>query len=462
MNDKNIIINGGLNLPEEVDESLKLVITHLQSKDPIKLTDEVSQKVQTFFSFKEDMQDYINEVIIEKYGKEIKEQAKKMHDDVNDAEIDIDYIELSVIFYEKKLFSKLSIDKDENIHGEYYDILRKAYYHKSLRTEGNTQVRKHQKYKMLNSMGNVFGYSLIKKDKGIVHEEILGWDKKKKYTFKYALVVNDEYINILKPEDRPVFNAIMTIIINTMCPTDEKSFDGEIFFTINMLHEANIEKRAFKGTKKGDEEIKPAYVKYYVQSLDRMRTQLIQCNYTQAKMFKYGMTEEEAAEEDLKNPIIDIHEGYKWINGHYVKGYYITAMPDLMKIAIMTNRIITIDKEEHALPKGMNATVDNIIMRDYLLLRVKEMAGGGVKSNDILFEQIYNACNLTENIQKKRMRSAIDQEMKHLLKVDTIQGYKINKPGKEYHSITIYTGRGKFKLPEDTSGIVTKNDIMGK
>lgn len=110
--------------------------------------------------------------------------------------------------------------------------------------------------------------------------------------------------------------------------------------------------------------------------------------------------------------------------GVRVKAYEIWAKPVLYAYASQKNQAITVPIEYVALPERVNTTLDNIILRNYLIEQIEAMSYGRI-GPVILYETLYKVAGIQDSSRenKRKLREVTKILLDNWVELAYIQSY---------------------------------------
>ena len=162
---------------------------------------------------------------------------------------------------------------------------------------------------------------------------------------------------------------------------------------------------------------------HITRSIMKLRQTLIYIDYTdQAKIKGIDCKKLEFNGNLLKCDGVDI----TFNNGEIVSGYKLDSPPILYKYALEMGQIISANKSLLSNTKVSN-TEDSIVLRHYLLRRIETMKNhkNNMGSNRILFDTMFNYCNIDGNREQlRRKRDIVFSMLKEWQDVGYIKEFK--------------------------------------
>lgn len=110
--------------------------------------------------------------------------------------------------------------------------------------------------------------------------------------------------------------------------------------------------------------------------------------------------------------------------GQKVKAYEVWAVPVLYAYANQKHQADTVDIAFLALPDSVNTTLDNIILRNYLIEQIEAMSYGRI-GTVILYETLYKVVGIQETSRqnKSKFRETVKAFLDNWVELGYIQGY---------------------------------------
>jgi len=234
-------------------------------------------------------------------------------------------------------------------------------------------------------------------------------------------------------------NAFDMIIFDTICTFYK---NGILCFTSKMIL------RFLRGNKAEDNRSHSySLLEDIEESIEKLRMTWLETDFSDMYRMKKLLEDKEASSKNKKvkglygrNPLVELKARYYFeLNGSMTMGYLILAAPDLYEKAEMTKQTTSVSMDIYKMADGINCTRHTIILKDYLIKRIEWMKhDNSIKQKSILYDKIYDKCEIDGKTEKSRFRTTISKMMENLKKTGYIQDYHINEDGKiKYYSIEI-------------------------
>jgi len=259
--------------------------------------------------------------------------------------------------------------------------------------------------------------------------------------------IKNEEINLEDKEiskfDREVHDAIITLFKNNLQCMSPKMIVRTMFANHKMSIHSNI-------------------LEAVTNSINKMRNTLIELDIS-----------EEAEARNFEN--LEIEEPVitaKWvatkINGQNTNALLLSCEPPLLRYAECSNQILKIDLNFMQLPLNLENTVENLMLRNYLLRQILIISNKkNSRNNSMLFQTILNflgitldKCKSKERFIKKKsiLKSKIEKLLEFWKKEDLFENFTLEKNGYQLRSIIISPKKifkaknnKKFASTSDTS-----------
>lgn len=199
--------------------------------------------------------------------------------------------------------------------------------------------------------------------------------------------------------------------------------------------------------------ITPNHQKDIRESLERMMRTIITIDYTEEKeRLPKGVTK-----LILKGNMVSGRIAIAEISGNEVEAFSLMDEPVLCKYADTNNHIARVDVRLRNTP--INKNKETLILQEYLLSRINAMKNSSKMQNIILYETVFEELELESSSdgvlrnKKSTIRKDIGTILDYWKAENFINGYKINKKGRAFYSITIdLTENDKARLASQNKG----------
>ena len=224
---------------------------------------------------------------------------------------------------------------------------------------------------------------------------VVSGEKDNQVTVKTQLflsLLEDEGIEIpqkITAYDRAVHDGVCTILANseTMTATNRQIYE------------------VITGKPTKSKKISPQALGHITRSLNKLNRTKIHFDYTQQAQAR-GI---KCDKMTFKGYLLDFQEVEVIYNKtQSVSGYKFLTPPILYKYASDMGQIISVNKDLLNTPSVSN-TEDSTVLKHYLLRRIEVMRNNknNMESNKILFETMFNYCNIHGNREKLRSKREI-------------------------------------------------------
>ena len=118
------------------------------------------------------------------------------------------------------------------------------------------------------------------------------------------------------------------------------------------------------------------------------------------------------------------------------RSIHIFREPPLISFAKQRNQLTTV--EIKLLQSPVSKTDSNLLIDDYLLTRISRMKNGRSKSsNKILYQTVFDNCNIGTSKQKSRAKGTIKRYLEHYKSCGLFKKYEETEAGITIHFKTV-------------------------
>lgn len=176
-----------------------------------------------------------------------------------------------------------------------------------------------------------------------------------------------------------------------------------------------------------------------IQSLNKMKHIHVALDISQ-ELKQYSLQNDDIEKGILDAPLLafeSITITHK--NKNITTGYNILSSPILYRYSSLINQVTIVPLAVLDVP--VNNTQTNIILKNYLIRRIKGMKSktNNLYQNTILFESVYTLLEVPKGdaLQSSKIRKTIDEIFKYWVENKFINSYEFVKKGRSYHSIVV-------------------------
>lgn len=246
--------------------------------------------------------------------------------------------------------------------------------------------------------------------------------RKKKSAIIYASLTFDKE-NIQLPKD---FTPFDREVLNAVCSLYNA---GNIFIWADQVY------RTMAGLH-NTEYISPQCLKQTRESLDKHMYSQLRINFIEQIPF----CKEKIENAELESNMLNMTKCSCIINGSLIIGYKLLAKPLLYDYSQKVGQVISIDMKYLDTKEIASNTMQNIIIKQYLLRRIEGMLKGKtLMSKKIKYETLFNECQLDikQKTQFYRYKKTIKKFLDYWVIKKYINGYTETKKGNVFDGILI-------------------------